>query len=103
MFSETVFLCFDIDPFCILDGVIATIYLLGALNIIVPGMILDRYGPVPVSCFSLILTVISHGAIWLVSMVDPFAAHEYVLYILFFFAGKYYIICKKLRKKGGKS
>ncbi len=66
-------------------GMIATLYLTGSY--IVPGFILDRYGPVCISSTSAILAVCGHGAVWLLAQLQPFPGQEYLLYISFFCAG----------------
>ena len=68
-------------------GLVATLYLMGTFFMFLPGIVLDNYGPVPVSVISLILTVFSHGSIWQLAKYDPFPAQEYYLYVAFFCAG----------------
>ena len=68
-------------------GLIATLYLLGGTNIFFFGIILDKYGPVPVSIISLILTVFSHGGLWQLAKLEPFSAQEYLLYLCIFCGG----------------
>ncbi len=68
-------------------GLIATMYLIGSLLMFIPGTLLDRYGPLPLSVISLFLTLFSHGSIWQLTKFDPFPAQQYLLYIVFFCAG----------------
>ena len=68
-------------------GLIATMYLTGSLLTFLPGTLLDRYGPVPVSVISLIGTLFSYGSIWQLAKLEPFPAQQYLLYVSFFCAG----------------
>ncbi len=68
-------------------GLIAALYLMGNTVLFPPGYALDRYGPVLVSTFSLILTLLSHGAISLLATFEPFPAQKYLLYVSFFCGG----------------
>ena len=68
-------------------GLIATLYLNGSICMFLPGILLDKYGPVLVSTISLILTLFSHGAIWQLAKLEPFPAQEYLLYVAFFLGG----------------
>ena len=68
-------------------GLIASLYLTGSILKFLPGILLDKYGPVPVSTMSLILTVLSHGAICQLAKLQPFPAQEYLLYVSFFCGG----------------
>lgn len=67
-------------------GLIATIYLTG-MNFFLPGILLDKYGPVLVNTVSLILTLFSYGSIWQLAKYQPFAGQEYILYVAFFCGG----------------
>ncbi len=68
-------------------GLISTLYLTGGLLMLLPGILLDKYGPVVVSTLSLILTLFSHGAIWQLGKYEPFPAQKYLLYVSFFCGG----------------
>ena len=68
-------------------GLIATSYFTGGVLMFIPGLILDKYGPMLVTTLSLILTVFSHGAIWQLAKLEPFPEQEYLLYASFFCAG----------------
>ncbi len=68
-------------------GLIATMYMTGNLLLFLPGILLDQYGPIPVSVISLILTLLSYGSIWQLAKYQPFSGEEYLLYVAFFCAG----------------
>ena len=68
-------------------GLISTLYMTGSLLMFLPGILLDKYGPVLVNTISLILTLLSHGAIWQLAKSEPFPAQKYLLYVSFFCGG----------------